>query len=1014
MNIQLDLFCVNCANPRDALARFEYGSYYVSDSSAARQAASEEPLHLRTPDSAALTIDSIGGMPSQTRLAAPDTQTTSLPSIENSRALEVDYSMETLNLWACHICTSGPYKIEYQTCTDCSHLFCHLCMRATTEVSDCMVEESAKAAENELRACARPQKPFLHSPRAYFGNLRVFRIDIYTRSLLARFIDSRRTELPLPFPNNSVKLRVSWQESFTEAEIQSIHNEASVNPLPQPSMGREANQERIKHRVVECRNALFNVCRSLRGLKMTGLLKAYLSVLVLDNSRPTTVNMATIKSETIYDLAQVFHKSVGYMEARHSRPLAVEVILAILTTACSRIMQMLSLCKHSQPVSGVVPIASLAEFDHLSYWRNTVRVLDLAVMSYTGAHIDDIVGLKLEEYQELHIQDNDFGSNWLLGIQLQRRRLQCLSDALNNSDIWVFNLEGVTTLSGASYLATTIQTLEDIWGPVWRQAGDGQTASYFNMGGGSIVPWSPDSGQHPQLNLGERLAHWVPYRLSDYSSPSEGPTPRQGQPSASNTHEQDVVDGMPLHDIRGSSFVPLHDMDISDLRGSPFLTDYPGSSEAVSLKSESMESDSSEAVSLSSESIESESDEETLYENAAAKAVLQYAEAHPFGTDDSLLIGASLKLQKSKCHCSVKTYMHNLKQTQCLHPLETSKLFHYVDGRVFNMSVGYGGSNLGAGIALKRQDGRMWKQALLEIWENQPNARHPKTLEHFWGILVSKCSSNSRRTRLTELLGTDSIHQMLKPFPWSKDEVKMAFLKATTSKNPFALGELWDNEKEWQEELGRVLLACLRALSQTGFDSSRNEFYALWMSSKSTRAKRVVLKPSEHSWVQILQDTEEACGLAVVIKDCLEATYPGGRDRKCSGTHYGPSCLETSVVINHQIEPCKDLLRTTWTQGSDSALEKWRSADRNWKYLWDVSHLKGDAVFWIVPRSRLKLFKIFSNTHLLLKHDLVRRDAFRRMIGAPVGERHGHWEYTEDDDEESPPVRPIPVHVQAW
>ena len=876
--------------------------------------------------------------------------------------------------------------------------------------------------ENEALVHGRPEKAFLCSPRAYFKNLAALKTDAYSRSLLARSIISNKSGLPLPFPDNHVKLRDGWQESFTEAELESFIDAArccndietaAIANVEQYLESHEADLHSLQRRAVECRNALFDTCCCLRSLERTGFLVHCLSVLVLDVQRPPTINMIPIDPEMIYDLAQVFHKFVGHMEVERGTPSVAAVFLEFISAACNRIMQILGLPKPSQSTSDRYSDARLTVWNHLNWWRNTVRVLDLAAMSYIGAHIDDTMGFKLDEYRDsLQIQDDDWGSSWLRGIHFQRRRLQCLSDALNNSEVWVFNLEGTDTSGGASYLATKIRTLADIWGPVWRPNGDkettsyykiGRNTSYYNIGGGSIVPWSPDSIQHPVLKFGERLAHWVPYSLSHYALPPEGTDPWQRQLSTLNIHDSSSKNPDAL------------DLDISE-RATSVQPDDPDICRSDIPISSPHHRSSSETDSLRSESIETEPEEAELYDTSPGMAVKQYAEAHPFDTNDSLLVGAgsSPKLQNYRCRCSVSEYMHHLKEMQCLHPLETSKLFYYVDSRMFNMSVGYNGWNIGAGIALKKQDGRMWKQVLLEIWENQPSARHPKTLEHFWGVFVSKCNSNSQRTRLIELLGTDSIHQLLKPFAWSKNEVRNAFLEATTSGNPFALSELWDREAEWQEELGKVLLTCLRALCQTGYDSSREEFYALWMSSKSTRPKRVVLKLSEHSWVRLLQDSEDACGLAVLVKECLSAASVPGPYQRCERKHAStPSRLETSLVINHEVEPYRDLVKRSWNQDVDSEewLEEWRSADRNWKYYWDVSKVEKKATFWIVPRSRLKTSHIYGRSHLALKYDRVKRDALHRRIGVPINEKLGHWEYTED--EEHPPVRPIPVHIVA-
>ena len=346
-----------------------------------------------------------------------------------------------------------------------------------------------------------------------------------------------------------------------------------------------------------------------------------------------------------------------------------------------------------------------------------------------------------------------------------------------------------------------------------------------------------------------------------------------------------------------------------------------------------------------------------------------------------------------------------------MHPLETSKLFYHIDTREVNLVAGYSGFSIGTGFTTKKQDGRSLKTVLLEVWENQPEARNPKSLENFWGILVSTCNNNARRARLTELLATKSIRHLLKPFYWSSVEIKEVFFITIFSNDPFALRDLWNKRPEWRGELGQVLLTCLRALCQTGYDPSREELYALWMSSKSTRLKKVALKPSEHSWVRILQDSEDACTVAVMVKTGLGTTYTSKGLQRCTRQDGLPilSRLETSLVINHQTMPYCHLNKMPWKYSQD--LELWRSGDRDWRYYWMVTALKENTSFWITPRGRLKLVQQLSDTHLLLEYDIIKRDEVRKFLGVPIKEGPGHWEYTEDEDH--PPVRLIPVHIRA-
>ncbi|MCJ1465998.1 hypothetical protein MMC07_004617 [Pseudocyphellaria aurata] len=388
-----------------------------------------------------------------------------------------------------------------------------------------------------------------------------------------------------------------------------------------------------------------------------------------------------------------------------------------------------------------------------------------------------------------------------------------------------------------------------------------------------------------------------------------------------------------------------------------------------------------------------------------------YATAHPFSGRERLLIGAqaSPKLVWNRCICSTHRITHQLKEKHRLHFLNTTRLFHYVDGRNLGIVAGGHGLTLGANITIKTQIGRSWKDVLLELWENSPHARHPRTLENFWGVVISFCTFNARRVRLTELLGTDSITNLLKPFRWSDTCLKEEFESAVSSSDPFALRRLWDNEQNWQEELGKVLLTCLRALCQTGYDANRKELNALWMSLKSTAPKRIVLNPLEHSWAQMLQDSEDSFAVAVVVKKYLGIPSTENEPQSCKQEGGRPtlSRLETAIAINHEIRNSA-LQRSRMFQED---LDTWRTADHMWRAKWDVSNVNHGETFWIAsPKARLKTVCPLTRSHLLLKWDVIKRDQVRGLIGLESdGTRSGHWEYT--DDEDRPPVRPIPVHI---
>jgi hypothetical protein len=183
----------------------------------------------------------------------------------------------------------------------------------------------------------------------------------------------------------------------------------------------------------------------------------------------------------------------------------------------------------------------------LQLWQRATQIIDFAISSYIGAHIErfdtkflniDIscfrfsnfvsyfsnkqakTGPSPREVQDAALSNNDvteeqYGSNWPPFI-LRRRRLQCLDDFLGGVEVWVFHQsENDVQDDTRLYLSTKIETLTDIWGPLWkilRTSNPGQIER-LDIGNGSIIPWA----FHPnleslELRLGEVRCHWIPVK----------------------------------------------------------------------------------------------------------------------------------------------------------------------------------------------------------------------------------------------------------------------------------------------------------------------------------------------------------------------------------------------------------------------------------------------------------------------------------------------------------------------
>lgn len=341
-----------------------------------------------------------------------------------------------------------------------------------------------------------------------------------------------------------------------------------------------------------------------------------------------------------------------------------------------------------------------------------------------------------------------------------------------------------------------------------------------------------------------------------------------------------------------------------------------------------------------------------------------------------------------------------------------SKSYPYIDSQQNSLVVGSHGVQAGRSKIFKDMKEEPLKKGLLAMWENEPGLREPREFENFWGVAVSLCTMNARRVRLVELLGENSVTCLLKRFQWSDLDAdgnshrRRSFFKAVRSVDPCALGDLWDNNPSWREELGKALLICLRILSKTGYDDNRNEFYLLWLPSGCRGPRRVTLRPTDRRWITFLKDTTCSMTAAVVVEDSLGNIHPCRRNRP--GWFEEPSILETALCINRTLDPASRLKRARGCP--EEAHWILRTDAQTWKHVWDVSRLARGERLWVGSESRLKVLRSLSDWHLLLEVDIVIRALLREIIGIRPSERVGHWEYT---DEEGEPIdtQPIPVHI---
>ncbi|KAI9828226.1 MAG: hypothetical protein M1819_004580 [Sarea resinae] len=148
-------------------------------------------------------------------------------------------------------------------------------------------------------------------------------------------------------------------------------------------------------------------------------------------------------------------------------------------------------------------------------WRLTPLILDLAIISYCGAHIERFDEAYIQQsldYFDLSDMVNSSPTSSNKHIIFHCRRLRCLDEFLGGRAVWTFEStdsdlpqESLPDL----YLGTDIQEFADVWGPVWSNRGLlGRDNQIYRTGGGYILPW-PTEQDSPGLEEEEIFCHWI-------------------------------------------------------------------------------------------------------------------------------------------------------------------------------------------------------------------------------------------------------------------------------------------------------------------------------------------------------------------------------------------------------------------------------------------------------------------------------------------------------------------------
>ena len=276
-------------------------------------------------------------------------------------------------------------------------------------------------------------------------------------------------------------------------------------------------------RLLECYDTMKRIEKSLIGLQEAGYCKAQISILVQDGDREGVARLVQIEIEAIFNLGTALEallKNVIDNTLVHQQRESVDAEIGAqddqigLTSSCLRILSDMALSPHL-----------LLNERSTVVWECTSQCLDLAVISYSGAHIQrfdldhmeaDMNSFAIPRSYEYHDQIlRDLAAPPISNIiTMRRRKFQCLDTFLKGAEPWVFHQDFCNLGSQRLCLSTTINALSDIWGPAWNIVRDSEPGriQQVDVGSGTIVPWlvTQQHGSNKiEVRPGEIFCHWM-------------------------------------------------------------------------------------------------------------------------------------------------------------------------------------------------------------------------------------------------------------------------------------------------------------------------------------------------------------------------------------------------------------------------------------------------------------------------------------------------------------------------
>jgi hypothetical protein len=685
-------------------------------------------------------------------------------------------------------------------------------------------------------------------PREYFRQLELLEESVYQHSAIF-FQHSSLSEwqFDMPFPEYEILEDADpgmfdiFRDARAEGHLQEI--------------------EGFWLHLCHLRNVIFSVYLNLMRLKIHGFCGNHISLIVIDPNRPDQVaKLLPLLHSDVRRLAIAFH------HAAHACVDPNEEFRA----------ELLGLSKECGDFLDLLGLSSWARSDYESQsedfgsdsaiwlWYSIVHTLDFAVLSYSGAHIEDFdetyLGAPRDAFEipgPFFIPDKDEKSQSEKppspGICLRRRSLQCLDKFLHRK-VWVFHLEAEAQNHDTLYLQTRIETFADVWGPLWKSIRKSKQDEIheLNVGNGTILPWPHNQlqGQPIITSKDEVYCHWISWRepLANRKLLQKGLVKR-------HLHMQDIL-------LIGAStnpdleLKPNDDCQRSLVKIKQDLNNIDALKHLKTARRDRIKD--SQTVQVSAGGMGLTAGTSTTYKRRSGQtwkdALVESWRDHPDFVNPVELeyyVGLEISL------CT-----RNARRIRLLDVLRSKTIELYLKGRDFRWG--------------KKLEGRYFKAL-----------RSPKAFRKLWKVRKYRktiCEAVSRCLDALAETGVDEQTGALKAL-W--------IVKAAT---PLSSSGSDSESDSVSEDTG----SSDKGDTESGHTSSDEDL-------TYTEEYIMSIFRSEHTWTRFLKDTRDILTMAIVEDNCLECNQEYGR--RCTSVHIaedgklmrwasGYPVLQTSLEIN--------------------------------------------------------------------------------------------------------------------